>query len=131
MADVPGKDEMGKVLEKTVTLAGENLGADEVTRLTGVMKALCLELSDIEAKYYVLFDESGSAAFSTDDPAATPMLTIKTTTTVFHKMATGESNPAMEFALRKVKMSGVPMPKLAKVGPNLIDTLFQCYSESL
>jgi hypothetical protein len=131
MADVPGAEEMAGVLEKAVGLAEGELGSEEVVKLAGVMKALCLDLTDIGARYFVLFDDSGSAAFSTEDPAAAPMLTITTTSEVFHKMASGAGNPAMEFAMRRVKMAGVPMPKLAKVGPNLIDTLFKCYMQAL
>jgi putative sterol carrier protein len=130
MADAPEKERMTETLKNTIDLAEKNLGTEEVVKLSAVMQALCLNLTDIETRYYVTFGTSGAAEFSLEDPAAEPMLTITTTAAVFHRMAMGESNPAVEFAMRKVKMSGVPMPKLARVGGNLIDTLFQCYKES-
>jgi hypothetical protein len=131
MTDVPGPDEMTAVLRKTIDLAGERLGADEVAGLAQVMGSLCLQLKDLDTCYFVTFDESGSAGFSLEDPGAPPMLTISTTSEVFHKMALGESNTALEFAMRKVKMTGVPLPRLAKVGGTLIDTLFQCYDSAV
>ncbi len=122
---------MTEVLRKTVELAAVELGDSEVRKLAGVMRALCLDLSDIEARYYVVFDESGGVDFSTSDPCASPVLTITTSAEVFHGMAMGESNPAREFALRKVKLSGVAVTGLAQVGGNLIDTLFACYRASV
>ncbi|MHB8894881.1 MAG: SCP2 sterol-binding domain-containing protein [Candidatus Geothermincolia bacterium] len=127
MAEVPDRAVMTDVLQRTVERAESELGAEEGARLAEVMRALCLDLTDLEARYYVIFNEDGGARFSVEDPQVDPMLTIATTAVVFHKMAVGESNPALEFAMRKVKMSGVPMPKLVKVGGNLIDTLFSCY----
>jgi len=131
MTEVPDGEGMTQALARTVEKARGKLGEEEGAKLAAVMRALCLDLTDIGAKYYVVFDESGAAGFSTEDPGTSQMLTITTTAVVFHKMATGESNPAMEFAMRKVKMSGVPVPKLARVGGNLIDTLFECYRSSI
>lgn len=131
MSDAPDKEAMALALEKTIELAEAKLGSEEVVKLSGVMRSLCLNLTDIETRCYVIFEETGAADFSLEDPAVAPMLTITTTSATFHAMAMGETNPAKEFALRKVKMSGVPLPRLTKVGANLIDALFGCYREAL
>jgi len=131
MSEVPNRDQMIERLEKTVELAGAQLGPGDVAELAAVMKAMCLALTDIDARCYVVFRGSGEADFTMEDPALEPTLTITTTAGVFDRMATGEANPAMELAMRKVKMTGVPVTRLAKVGGNLIDTLFKCYREAL
>jgi putative sterol carrier protein len=131
MAEVPAREEMSGVLESTIELAEDRLGKDEVRKLSEVMSSFCLELKDIDSCYYVTFDPAGETSFSLEDPGGLPMLTISTTSETFHKMATGAANPAVEFAMRKVKISGVPVPKLTKVGGNLIDSLFQCYRTAL
>lgn len=122
---------MAPVLEKTVELAGQTLGREQAAGLSEVMSALCLSLTDIEERYYVTFTPGGDVGFTLEDPAAEPTLTITTTARVFHAMAVGEANPAMEFAMRRVKMAGVPASRLAKVGGTLIDTLFSCYRDAL
>lgn len=127
MVQVPNSEEMSGVLEKTIELAEKRLGTEKVKRLAEVMSCFCLELKDIDGRYYVAFDPAGETAFSLEDPGTLPMLIISTTSETFHNMATGASNPAVEFAKRKVKMAGVPIPKLGKVGGNLIDSLFLCY----
>jgi putative sterol carrier protein len=129
MADVPTADEMPEVLEKTIESAAAALGPEEVTRLSGVMKALCLKLNDTECSYYVTFMPDGTGGFGVEDPGVTPMLTISTTTETFHNMCTGVTDPARAFALRKVKMSGVPLMSLSRVGGNLLDALFKSYTE--
>lgn len=131
MAEARDKDEMTQALASMVEKAQDELGPEEAVNLSQVMKALCLDLTDIGSRYFVVFDEEGGTSFSTEEPNATPMLTITTTSVVFHNMAIGESNPAMEFALRKVKMSGVPLTRLTKVGGHLVDTLFSCYKASV
>lgn len=130
MTDAPDREKMTATLAETVEKAEKKLGKEQGARLAEVMRSLCLDLTDIEAQYFVVFEQDGSAGFSTRDPGLEPMLTITTTAAVFHSMALGKSNPAVELAMRKVKMSGVPMTRLAKVGGPLIDTLFSCYKES-
>ena len=117
-------------LEKTVALARDELSGDDVAALAEVMKAMCLSLTDIDARFYVIFTEA-DASFAVEDPGLEPMLTITSTAAVFDRMAMGEANPAIELAMRKVKMGGVPVTRLAKVGGNLIDTLFKCYREAV
>ncbi len=130
MGDAPGLEMMTARLQKTVGLARDELGSDEVAALAEVMKAMCLALTDIDARFYVVFAGEGSAGFALQDPGLEPMLTITTTAVVFDRMAMGDANPAVELAMRKVKMGGVPVTRLARVGANLIDTLFKCYREA-
>jgi len=130
VGETPGLQEMTARLQKTVGLAQGELSGDDVAALAAVMKAMCLSLTDIDARFYVVFDDSAGASFAVDDPGLEPMLTITTTAEVFDRMALGNSNPAVELAMRKVKMGGVPVTRLAKVGGNLIDTLFQCYCQA-
>lgn len=127
--DVPS--DMMSMLAKTIEIAGEEMDEGEVTALAEIMQALCLDLTDIQKRYFVIFSETGEATFALADPGVESMLVITTTAETFHKMAVGESNPAMEFALRKVKMTGVPLTKLTKVGGPLIDRLFKCYCAAL
>lgn len=130
VGEAPGLEEMTARLQETVGLAQSELSQDEVAALAAVMKAMCLSLTDIDARFYVVFADSAGASFALDDPGCEPMLTITTTAQVFDRMAMGEANPAVELAMRKVKMGGVPVTRLAKVGGNLIDTLFRCYREA-
>lgn len=131
MPDVPEKDDMTAALDKTISLAGQELGSVEAVKLSEVMTAMCLSLTDIEMRYYVTFSQAGEVQFQLDDPGTEPMLTITTSADVFHRMAFGEANPAMEFAMRRVKMAGVPVTRLTKVGGPLIDTLFNCYRQAM
>lgn len=129
MAGVPSNEEIPGVLRKTIEKAAVELGPDEVIKLSGVMKALCLKLNDTESYYYVKFNDDGTVDFTTDDPELAPTLTISTTAETFHNMCTGQTDPAKAFALRKVKVSGVSLMSLGRVGGNLLDVLFRSYNE--
>lgn len=129
MPEVPGREEMPQVLDKTIKRAEAVLGAEEVAKLSGVMKALCLKLTDYEESYYLGFRDDGTTLLWEADPGLTPMLIITTTSETFHGMCTGETDPARAFALRRVKMAGVPLMSLSRVGGNLLDALFKCYTE--
>lgn len=129
MSEAPGRERMTQVLERAVLMAREKMGSEAAAGLAEVLRVLCLDLSDLETRYFVVFEPDGGTGFATADPVLEPMLTIATTAAVFHDMAIGKSNPAIELARRRVKMSGVPVARLAKVGGPLIDTLFSCYRE--
>jgi len=104
LADAHGLEMMTARLQKTVGLARDELSQDEVAALAEVMKAMCLALTDIDARFYVVFAREGGAGFALEDPGVAPMLTITTTAVVFDRMAMGDANPAVELAMRKVKM---------------------------
>lgn len=129
MAEVPTREEMAGVLRESIEKAVAELGIDEVVKLSGVMKALCLQLNDTGSCYYVRFNADGTADFSVEDPELVPVLTISTTSETFHDMCTGRMDPAKAFAFRKVKISGVPLMSLGRIGGNLLDALFRSYTE--
>lgn len=131
MADLPASEQMDGIVRGTIELAAVKLGPEEVAKLAEVMSAFCLDLTDLDRRYYVAFSPDGSARFAEDAADREPMLTITTTTPVLHAMACGETEPAKAFAMRKVKLAGVPLMKLARVAGDLIDVLFECYREKL
>lgn len=130
MAEVPSIEEMPKVLKETVEKAEAELDAGEIVKLAGVMRALCLELTDIGLKYFISFGLDGKSEASEESPGLEPMLSITTNSETLHNMATGVTEPARAFAMRKVKLAGVPLVKLMAAG-NLLDVIFRCYREAV
>jgi len=125
---VPTQHEMNDVLRKTIVNAEQELGSEEVVKLSQVMRALCIELTDFDSFYYVSFRPEGKAEFTIESPGLEPILRIATTSETLHNMCTGTMDPAKAFAMRKVKLSGIPLMKM-RVGANLLDALFRCYHE--
>lgn len=131
MSEVPTREAMPAIMIKMTELAGEELDSGAVVKIAEVINALCLDLTDMELRYYLRFGADGEVELMTEDPGLQPTLTITTTSETLHNMAIGVTNPAKAFAMRKVKISGVPTMKLGIIGGDIIDMLFRCYREAL